>query len=60
MNQKKKLTGVDYAIDELVSGNQAVVVLVHLAEEVCQTGLLVVHELEELVTNTFSHITFLI
>lgn len=37
----------DYSIDEDLSRDQSVVVLVHLAEQIRQARLFVVHELEE-------------
>lgn len=43
-----KLTRIDDSIDEDFPRYQAVVVLVHLAEQICEAGLLVVHELQEL------------
>lgn len=42
-----KLTCVDDSIHKDVAWDESVVVLVHLPEQVCQPGLLVVHELEE-------------
>lgn len=42
------LTRIDDSVHEDVAWYQAVVVLVHFAEQVGQAGFLVVHELEEL------------
>lgn len=42
------LTGIHNSLDKIVPRNQAVVVLVHLSEEICQSGLLMIHELQEL------------
>lgn len=45
-----KLTRIDDSIDEDIARYQAIVVLVHLAEQIRQTWFLVVHELQELRT----------
>lgn len=45
---QKKLTRVDDAVDEYFAWYQAVVILIHLAEQVGEAGFLVVHELQEL------------
>lgn len=42
------LTRIEYAIDEDIARHHAIVVLVHLTEQIGQTRLLVVHVLEEL------------
>lgn len=44
----QKLTRVDDAVDEYFAWYQAVVILIHLAEQVGEAGFLVVHELQEL------------
>jgi hypothetical protein len=46
-DQKTRLTGLDDALDEVVSRNELVVILIHLPEEIRQPRLLVVHELQE-------------
>lgn len=43
-----QLTRIDDSVDEDVPRDESVVVLVHLAEQVGEAGLLVVHELQEL------------
>lgn len=45
---KAKHTRVDDSIDENLTRNKSVVVLVHLAEQIREAGLLMVHELQEL------------
>lgn len=42
------LTRIDDSIDEDFPRYQAVVVFVHFAEQICEAGLFVVHELQEL------------
>lgn len=44
---RKRLTSLDDSINEVLSRNQPVVVFVHLAEEVREPGLLMVHEFQE-------------
>lgn len=44
----KKLTRANDAVDENVARYQAIVVLVHLSEQVCEARFLVVHEFQEL------------
>jgi hypothetical protein len=43
-----KLTRANDSVDENFARYQAVVVLVHLAEQVCEARFLVVHEFQEL------------
>jgi hypothetical protein len=45
---KKKLTRVDDAINENIAWYQAVIILVHLAEQICEARFFVVHEFQEL------------
>jgi len=45
---KAELTRANDAIDEDLTRYQAVVVLVHLTEQVCEARFLVIHELQEL------------
>lgn len=42
------LTRIEYAIDEDIARHHAIVVLVHLTEQIGQSRLLVIHVLEEL------------
>lgn len=49
------LTGVNDAVDKLVPRYEPVVVLVHLAEQIRQPRLLVVHELQELIRQKIYH-----
>lgn len=46
--QKRKLTGLQDAVNEVITRNGSVIVGVHFAEEVSHSGLLVVHELHKL------------
>lgn len=39
--------GLDDSFNEVISGNQFVVILIHLPKEICQPGLLVIHEFQE-------------
>lgn len=42
------LTGIHNPLDEIFPWNQAIVVLIHLPEEIRQPRLLVIHEFQEL------------
>lgn len=43
-----KHTGFDNSINKVLSWNEAIIVLVHLSEQVSETRFLVVHKLKEL------------
>lgn len=45
---KTKRTRPDNSIDEVFPRDESVVILIHPPEQICESGLLVVHELQEL------------
>lgn len=46
-----ELTRIDDSINENIAWYQAIVILIHLAEQVCEARFFVIHELQELQTS---------